>query len=59
MEAVWELLDACVAGPRLQTPPAEHPPGGSSGGDDGGTQWHPQVRWYDARYGARLLAQAE
>lgn len=57
MEAVWELLDACVAGPRLQTSPAEKVPGDSVGGDDDGTQRRPQVRWYDARYRARLLSQ--
>ena len=49
VEAIWELLDACVNGYRLQSAAAEER---VEGGDSepltlGG--WQPRCRWYDAR----------
>jgi hypothetical protein len=54
MEAVWELLDASIAGVRLQGGAAEPASGRSAEGDDKNRRWCPQARWYDARYGPVL-----
>lgn len=49
VEAVWELLDACVAGIRLQG--AEEAASGGRGrhNADKFAEWQPRARWYDAR----------
>ena len=47
VEAVWELLDASVAGPRLDSAPEGSARRRRSAQKF--SDWRPAARWYDAR----------